>query len=209
MNVHRRVFLALALMVTGGAGSAASAADELTGVWSAQVRTKGGLGAQLMFTANGEATVTFGALVDLAYTIEGNRITMTGTQDSAARGEPMVEDFTIDGDSMRQRSVGSPENEKVFHRKGTPHADAPIIGDWTYPHPTGPTALVRYSREGIMQLSVPFQTGKGTYRLNGNVLELDVPGRPLAVFDIKREGRTLTLRERATGRTIGYRKFEY
>jgi hypothetical protein len=208
MNVHRRVFLTLALMVTG-ACSAASAADEVTGIWSAQARTKGGLGAQLVFTANGEATITFGALVDLAYTIEGNRITMMVAQDSAAPAEPMVEDFTIDGDTMRQRSVEKPEYEKIFRRKGTPHADAPIIGDWTYPHQTGPTALVRYSREGIVQLSVPFQTGQGTYRLNGNVLELDVPGRPLAVFDIKREGRTLTLMERATGRTIGYRKFEY
>jgi hypothetical protein len=57
-----------------------------------------------------------------------------------------------------------------------------------------------------MQLSIPFQTAKGTYRLEGNVLEVEVPGKPTATFEIKREGRALTLTERSTGKAIQYKK---
>jgi hypothetical protein len=207
MNVHRRVLLALALVVTG-AGSAS--ADDVAGIWSAQVRSKGGLGYQWTFK-DGEAALTFGALVDFKYTIEGSRIAMTNAIDPSARGDAVIEQFVIDGDTMTQTQPASPGAEKTLRRTSAPLADAhPIIGEWTYPHPTGPAAFVRYSREGIVQLSVPFRTMKGTYRVDGDVLEVDLPGRPRTAFDIKREDRTLTLTERGgKGKISTYTKFEY
>lgn len=209
MNVHRRVLLALALIVTG-AGNA-TAADGVAGIWSAQVRSKGGLGFQWTFSEGGEAALTFGALVDFKYAIEGSRIRMTNAFDPNARGEPVNEDFVIAGDTMTQTQAGSPGAEKTLRRIGAPYADAdPIIGEWTYPHPTGPAAFARYSREGILQLSVPFRTMKGTYRLNGAVLEVDLQGGPRTEFDVKREDRTLVLTERGGKHKVSaYAKFEY
>jgi hypothetical protein len=208
MNVHRRVVLALALMVA--VTSTAAAADRLTGMWSAQTRTKGGLGAQWVFSANGEVTMTFGALVDFTYTIAGTRITMTSDKDPASRKDPLVEEFVIAGDTMTQTRVGSADSRKVLQRVAASPAGAdPLIGEWTYPHPTGPAAFMRYSREGVVQLSVPLQTSKGTYRLNGNVLEVEVPGRPLTVFDIALEDRALTLTQRGAGKVSRYTRFEY
>jgi hypothetical protein len=140
VNVHGRAFLALALL-TAGFGSAA--ANELTGVWSAHARTRGGLGAQWVFAANGEATATFGALVDFTYTIEGNRITMTSGDDPASQKDPLIEEFAIDGDTMRQGRAGA-DVGKTMRRESRPRADAPpIIGDWSFRHPNGSTALVR------------------------------------------------------------------
>jgi hypothetical protein len=208
MNVHRRAFLALALTIAGM--STAAAADRLTGMWSAQTRTKGGLGAQWVFAANGEVTMTFGALVDFSYTIAGNRITMTSDKDPASHKDPLVEEFVITGDTMTQTRVGSADSRKVLQRVGPSPAGAdPILGEWTYPHPTGPAAFMRYSREGVVQLSVPFQTSKGTHRLNGNVLEVEVQGRPLTVFDIALDNRALTLTQRGTGKIAQYMRFEY
>jgi len=207
MNVHRRVFLALALML--GAGNA-STAEDVAGIWSAQVRSKGGLGFQWVFK-DAEAAMTFGALVDFKYTIEGNRITMTNTLDPAGRGDAIIEEFVIDGDTMTQTHPGMPGAEKTLRRTGAPYPDAhPIIGEWTYRHPTGPAAFVRYSRDGTVQLSIPFQTIKGSYRLNGKVLEVDLQGGPRTAFDANREGRTLALTEQGGKNKIsGFSKFEY
>lgn len=208
MNVHRRVFVALALMMA--AASTAATADGLAGMWSAHTRTKGGLGAQWVFTRNGEVPATFGALVDFTYMIAGNRITMSSVNDPAPRPDPPVEEFVIAGDTMTQTPAGSAETLRTLQRVGTPPAGAdPIVGEWTYPHPTGPAAFMRYSRAGVVQLSVPFQTSKGTYRLNGNVLVVELQGRPPMSFDIAFENRTLTLTDPGTGKVARYTRFEY
>ncbi len=207
MNVHRRVFLALAL--TLGAGNA-STAEDVAGIWSAQVRSKGGLGFQWVFR-DGEAAMTFGALVDFKYTLEGNRITMTNTFDPAGRGDAIIEEFVIEGDTMTQTQPGMPGAEKSLQRTSAPYPDAhPIVGEWTYRHPTGPAAFVRYSRDGVVQLSVPFKTMKGSYRLNGKMLEVELQGGPPTAFDANRDDRNLVLTERGgKNRVSGYSKFEY
>jgi hypothetical protein len=209
MNVHRRVFFALALMVAGA--STAAAAESLAGTWSAATRSKGGLGAQWVFTRDGEVTLTFGALVDFSYAIAGNRITMTNDREPAAsREDSLVEEFVISGDTMTQTLAGSPDSRKILRRVGTAAAGTnPIIGEWTYPHPTGAAAFMRYSGTGTVQLSVPFQTSKGTYRLNGTTLDVELQGRPPMTFDITRDDRALTLTERGSGKAGRYTRFDY
>jgi hypothetical protein len=133
---------------------------------------------------DGEAAMTFGALVDFKYTLEGNRITMTNTFDPAGRGDAIIEEFVIEGDTMTQTQPGMPGAEKSLRRTSVPYPDAhPIVGEWTYRHPTGPAAFVRYSRDGVVQLSVPFKTMKGSYRLNGKMLEVELQGGPPTAFD--------------------------
>ena len=207
MNVHRRVFLALALTLGGGN---ASTAEDVAGIWSAQVRSKGGLGFQWVFR-DGEAAMTFGALVDFKYTLEGNRITMTNAFDPAGRGDAIIEEFVIEGDTMTLTQPGMPGAEKTLQRTSAPYPDAhPIFGEWTYRHPTGPAAFVRYSRDGVVQLSVPFKTMKGRYRLNGKMLEVELQGGPPTAFDANREDRNLVLTERGgKNKVSGYSKFEY
>lgn len=46
-------------------------------MWSSSSRTKGGLGPQWIFTQAGNATHTFGALVDFKYEVIGCQIKMT------------------------------------------------------------------------------------------------------------------------------------
>jgi hypothetical protein len=207
MNVHRRVFLALALTLASVTG--ASAADDLTGIWSAQTRSKGGLGFQWVFSDNGKVALTFGALVDFKYMTNADTITLTPATGAPATGEVMTEPFAIDGNRMMQ--IQPPGVETHLERRGPSYPGAhPIVGDWTYPHPSGPTALARYSREGVFQLSVPFKTLEGTYRITGNLLEVELPERGPMTFEVKRDGRTLVLTERGGNNKVTmYTKFEY
>ena len=156
-DMQRRGFLAFALLCLGGrrAFAAPQATDDLIGIWSAQVRTKGGLGAQMTFTAAGDITSTFGALIDLKYEIDQDKFKMTiAGPDERPMSTLIGREFKIDGDQLtiNQGDLGPPQ---VMTRVGMPHRDAhPIVGDWSFTHSTGATAVQRFSRKGTAQLSV-------------------------------------------------------
>jgi hypothetical protein len=183
MNIQRGALLAFALICLGGGQT--FAADDLPGIRSAQVRTRGGLGAQMTFTAT-EVTSTFGALVDIKYEIDGK-------------------EFTIDGDKMTVTRPGM--QSQIMTRVGAPYRNAhPVIGNWSFTHYTGQPALQRFSRNGTTQLSVPFQTTRGSYRIENDTLQFD--GTPPLVLKIKREGNVLTTTD-SNGKETRFVKFEY
>jgi len=206
VNVERRALVALGLLWLGGVR--AVAATDVTGMWSAAVRSRGGLGQQVTFTAT-EVTQTFGALIDLHYEIDGSKIK---TRMEGSAGPPMERligrEFTIDGDKLTI-DQGEAAPPLVMTRVGTPHPGAhPIAGDWTFTHQTGAPAIQRYGRNGNAQLSVPFETRRGPYRIDGDIMHIQLEGVGALAFTIKREDNTLTTRD-ANGKDVKYVKFEY
>ena len=203
VNIERRAFVALGLLWLSGVRAQAS--TDLAGIWSAVVRTRGGLGAQMIFTAT-EAISTFGALVDFSYKIEGTLIKMT-SMEPGAMPVVMAQEFKIDGNTLTITSSAGPA--VVMTRVGQPLPDAdPIVGDWSFTHQTGVPAVQRFSRTGVTQLSVPFKTSKGPYRITGDTLHLAFEGAPATTFTVTRDGDRLTARD-AQGREIRFVKFEY
>jgi hypothetical protein len=207
VNMERRALLALGLLWLGGVRAiAAPAAIDVTGLWSAAVRTRGGLGAQMTFTET-EATSTFGALVDFKYEISGNLIKMTSMEPRDPQNAEMTQEFKIEGDTMTV-TFGNGASQ-IMTRVGAPHRDAhPIVGDWAYQHQTGVPAVQRFSSKGIMQLSAPFVTYKGPYRIEGETMHIQFAGVPAVAITVQREGNRLTTRDEK-GKVIGFVKFEY
>jgi hypothetical protein len=180
-KIARRTFLMVVAMWLGARPGRAD--DDMTGIWSAQARTKGGLGSQWVFGRDGTVTYTFGALVDAAYEIDGNRLTMKFSGPDGARSQDMVEEFSIQGDTLTKTGPQTPGGTQVMQRVGVAHADAhPLVGDWAFTHPTtGKPACMRYSRGGTVQLCAPFQTRTGTFRVDGEALVIEAEGvRPLS-----------------------------
>src|SRR5262245_40508438 len=136
INMERRALVALGLLWVGGVR--ANAAPDVTGLWSAAVRTRGGLGAQLAFTAT-DVSSTFGALVDFKYESDGARLKMT----SMEAGEPtpaaaVAQEFAIENDKLTIMA-------QIMTRIGLPHPGAhPIVGDWAFMHYTGVPAVQRF-----------------------------------------------------------------
>jgi len=197
--------VALALICLGAAPAAA--ADDVTGIWSAQIRTRGGLGAQMTFTA-GQVTSTFGALVDFKYEIDGNRIKMTSLSPHDPKPAAiMTQEFAIDADKMTVTMAGG--QPQLMTRVGAPYPDAhPIVGDWSFTHQTGQPALTRYARSGVMQLTVPFQTFKGPYRIENGAARIEFEGLAPLTLKIKRDGDVLTTTD-PKGKDISFAKFEH
>lgn len=201
-------FLLLSCWVCLGS-SPAFAIDDVVGMWSSAARTKGGLGPQWVFTKEGNAAHTFGALVDFKYEINGNQIVITLlSPDHSVTKEVMTREFMIDGDTLTE-NPRVPEQKLVMKRTGKPYQNThPIIGEWTYKHYTGGPALMRYSRAGIVQLSVPFETLAGAYSTKQDTLTVIPSGQPPVVYKFKCEKDVLVLTD-DEGRVRKFTRFEY
>jgi hypothetical protein len=189
--------------------SPALADDEVVGMWSSLSRTKGGLGPQWIFTKDGNVTHTFGALVDFKYEVKGNSIKMTLlAPDGSVTKEVSTHEFSIDGDTLTE-NPRTLDQKQVMKRTSKPFKDThPIVGEWTYKHYTGGPALMRYSRTGIVQLSVPFQALTGTYRTNQGTLTITPSDQKPVSYKYKRERDSLVLTD-GEGNESKFLRFAY
>ena len=167
-------FRAVALALLCLQAAFACAAD-LDGTWASDSRTKGWLGSQWEFGPRGDATYTFGALVDFRYEtkpggIKFTLLTTDGTQPPPSDFQP----YTLEGDTVTL-DPDSPQKRQVMTRVGHADASLPLVGEWTYRHPTGGPAFMRYSGKGVVQLLVPLKTLVGTWKMDGDAMRLELP----------------------------------
>lgn len=114
----------------------------------------------------------------------------------------------MDGDTLTENPL-TPDRKQVMKRTGKPYKDAhPIIGEWTYKHYTGGPALMRYSRAGVVQLSVPFQSLTGAYRTNHGTLTITLRDHQPTSYKFKRERNFLILTD-GEGKDSKFLRFEY
>lgn len=208
MSSHVRTLL-LALLLLSGSWPTFGDDNIVVGIWSSASRTKGGLGQQWVFTKEGNVSFTFGALVDFKYEIKGNQIAMTLLgPDRSVTKEVSVQDFSIDGDTLTV-NPNTPDRKQVMKRVGKSHKGAhPIVGDWTYTHYTGGPALMRYSRDGTVQLSVPFQTTTGTYHIDQSILTTSLGDQQSVSSKFRREKSALVIVD-GEAKERRYLQFEY
>jgi hypothetical protein len=205
MTLHRREFLVFALVCASGVPAHAQA--DVVGIWSAQVRTKGGLGAQMTFTADGKVTSTFGALVDFNYEIDGSKLKLSQLNPKEPAPPPFSQEFSVEGNKLSINQPG--KDPDVMSRVGMPIPGVhPIVGDWRYVASNSMHGLVRYSRAGVMQYSLPFQTHSGTYRAQGHELHIAFENQPPLALTSKREGDVLTTTD-PKGKQIVFVKFTH
>ena len=163
--------------------------NQIVGKWAADSRTKGGLGAMLIFGDDGVVTSTFGALVDFTYLVEGQTIKMT-LADSA---EQTIEPYSIVGDKLIAYPA-DPDKREERTRVGTAKPGAPpIVGVWSFKHYTGEMATMQYTSSGFAQLSVPMKTLKGHYKLLAQELTMEFDGQPISNRTIQLSGGHLSL----------------
>ena len=163
--------------------------NQIVGKWAADSRTKGGLGAILIFGDDGVVTSTFGALVDFTYLVEGQTIKMT----LANSAEQTIEPYSIVGDKLIAYPA-DPDKREERTRVGTAKPGAPpIVGVWSFKHYTGEMATMQYTSSGFAQLSVPMKTLKGHYKLLAQELTMEFDGQPISNRTIQLSGGHLSL----------------
>jgi hypothetical protein len=162
--------------------------NQIVGKWAADNRTKGGLGAMLIFGDDGVVTSIFGALVDCKYVVEGQTIKMTFPDTAEQTAEP----YSIVGDKLIAYPA-DPDKREERTRVGTAKPSVPpIVGVWSFKHYTGEMATMQYTSSSLAQLSVPMKTLKGQYKLLAQVLTMLFDGQPISNRTVQLSGDHLS-----------------
>jgi hypothetical protein len=170
--------LLCAVLLAVSIGRAEANESQIAGKWAADGRTKGGLGAMLIFADDGSVTSTFGALVDFTYKVDGQTITTTSTDSESGKFDQTAEPYEIVGEKLIVNPA-DPERRQEMTRVGAAKLGAAsIVGLWSLKHYTGTMATMEYTSGGLAQLSVPFMTLKGRYKLQTEELTMEFEGQP-------------------------------
>jgi hypothetical protein len=146
----------------------------IVGRWRSLATTQGGIGAMLEFHSDGVVDWSPGAVVEMDYRIEGDKLvlppaTKTGPEQSRAL-EWLGEDRVLlkdTGDELSRRSA----------RLDPKH---PIVGEWTGKYGfSGRQVESRwlFYANGKMLLLIPFGSLHGHYTTNQQTIRMELPGR--------------------------------
>ena len=170
---------------------AAIAQDSIVGKWAANVRTRGGLGGMWIFEPDGKASKSFGALVDFHYSADG-RIMKSVFEDSYTK---TVEEDSYPYEIIDDVLITNPTDtmkRQEMKRVGSPRPGVnPVVGIWTYKHYTGGMATMEFTSSGLAQLSVPFETEKFLYTINGKEIVITSERTPSYKAKVRRDKDTL------------------
>jgi hypothetical protein len=169
--------------------------SQIVGTWAADARTKGGLGAMMVFSDAGIVTSTFGAVVDFKYEADGKTIRTIHGKDKA--GTEHRETYRIVGDTLTTDWANPDPAKRVqMKRLGPPRPGTQtIVGVWQFMHYTGVPATWQYTTNGLAQLSVPMHTSRGRYTVSGSNLSLAMDRESPTELRIELEGDSLTIFE--------------
>ena len=172
----RRAVLVAAVVLAGSVAfapreGAADDAKPLLGRWESVTRSAGGLGQIMELRADGTMTQWVAALVELTYELQGPQLTTTFR---APSGTSEVQSMTIrfEGDLMIQRETRSGAETTLTRKRAGGAQDPPIVGVWTMPHETGPTAFFLYTPDGRVVFRLPIRAERGRWSASGDQLTL-------------------------------------
>jgi hypothetical protein len=170
-------------------GLSGASDNQVVGKWASDTRSKGGLGTRYNFTNDGVVMISFGALVDFDYRIEGQILKTNLKGDTVEKPDSIP--FEIVGDKLIINPSDTNSRQEMT-RTSIPDVKAPpIVGVWSFKHYTGVMATMRYATSGLAQLSVPFACLKGRYELQGQELIIEFEGNPSVKRKIRLEGNRL------------------
>jgi hypothetical protein len=124
--------------------------EQLLGTWVAVHRSLAGLGSMWTFQPGGKLEMSFGAIVDGWYKVEGDRL-IYPPNSTLPGAKPQVFIFRVEGDTLVQRPVkeGATAEELETLRKAEMRmkrvvparaGDPPIVGMWQVDPATAPSA---------------------------------------------------------------------
>ena len=207
IDLHRRALLGLGLLWVSG--MPAFAGVDVAGVWSAIERGgRSGLsGDQMVFAGGGHAIYLADAtMLDATYAIEGNTLAVIPDE---SYGPTQRREFKIEDNKLIL--IGDGSKPQVMTRAAKkPYPDAhPIVGEWTWPILGNWRAVQRFARSGVTQLVLPpIDIDRGSYRITGDKLELELPRKGTLTLMVRREGNVLITRK-ADGEETRFAKFVY
>jgi hypothetical protein len=146
--------------------------SDIVGKWESVNRSKEGIGTTMEFSADGSAAISMGAMVDSAYKLEGNVLSETFLDAETRKVSTRTSEIEVKGDTLTLKDTSSHSEQKMDRvSRGAP-GDPPVVGKWSWNHPSGKVATSEFTKDGQLLVRLPLRTDKARYQLKGDSLIL-------------------------------------
>ena len=169
----------------------------ILGQWESAVRNKGGVGNILEFLPDGRITQTSAAMGDTTYEVHGEWL-RTFSNDEAT-GEVRESELILEfegGDRFAEKGADG-ESQGYSDRIGSAVPGAsPIVGEWCSLFLDMLTSYRQFTADGKLFVRMPIVTLRGTYKVEGGELTVEIFGQPPGRYPFRVENGQLVFRSR-------------
>lgn len=192
----------LLLILAGLVQTAAAAAPPapppaILGQWESAVRNKGGIGNILEFMPDGRVTQISAAMGDTTYEVQGEwlRTYYTDEETGKSRESELLLEFE-GGDRFAEKGADG-EAQGFSDRVGKPVAGAPpLVGQWCSLFLDMLTNYRQFTADGKLYVRMPIVTLRGTYKVEGADLTVEIFGQPPGRYPFRIENGQLIIKSR-------------
>ncbi len=189
--------LALVLAAYLQAAPAPPPPAALLGQWESAVRNKGGVGNILEFLPDGRVTQISAAMGDTTYEIDGEWLRTFYTDE--ATGQVRESDLILEfeGSDRFAEKGADGEAQGYSDRIGSAVPGAsPVVGQWCSLFLDMLTNYRQFTADGKLFVRMPIVTLRGTYRVEGTDLTVEIFGQPPGRYPFRIEDGLLKIKSR-------------
>ncbi len=189
--------LALALAASLQAASPASPPASILGQWESAVRNKGGIGNILEFLPDGRVTQISAAMGDTTYEVQGEwlRTFYTDEATGQVRESEVILEFE-GGDRFAEKGAdGEAQGYSDRIGRAVPGA-SPIVGEWCSLFLDMLTNYRQFTPDGKLFVRMPIVTLRGTWKVEGGELTVEIFGQPPGKYPYRIENGQLFIKSR-------------
>ncbi len=189
--------LALALAAFLQAASPAPPPSAILGQWESAVRAKGGIGNILEFLPDGRVTQISAAMGDTTYEVQGEwlRTFYTDEATGQVRESEVILEFE-GGDRFAEKGAdGEAQGYSDRIGRAVPGA-SPIVGEWCSLFLDMLTNYRQFTPDGKLFVRMPIVTLRGTYKVEGGELTVEIFGQPPGRYPYRIENGQLLIKSR-------------
>jgi hypothetical protein len=210
----RKLFLLIAMACITG-----TAADRtVIGRWRSLETSKGGIGGMFIFREDGTLEFSPGAVVEMKYRVEGNRLIMPPGTVNGPDQVWVIESLTKnelrlsqeDWQPKEANTPGAPASApsmrmtregEVVDPKNLILGTWPSSGAWQSPSSdkvSGRSAPIikstwQFRADGLVLLTVPFRIEKGRYSIKDDLIRIEIEERPAVEGKVRWDGDVLVI----------------
>lgn len=170
----------------------------ILGQWESAVRNKGGVGNILEFFPDGRVTQISAAMGDTTYEVHGEWLRTFYTDEET--GEVRESDIKLEfegGDRFLEKGEdGTEQGSSDRVGSAPPRASSPLVGEWCSIFMELLTQYRQFTPDGKLYVRMPAVTLRGTYRVDGDQLTVEIFGQPPGRYPYRIENGQLMIKGR-------------
>ena len=170
----------------------------LLGQWESAVRNKGGVGNILEFHPDGRVTQISAAMGDTTYELNGEWLKTFYTDEESGQVRESELKLEFEGASKfsEKGEDGTEQSSSERVGSGPPKGASPLVGQWCSIFMELLTQYREFTPDGKLFIRMPAVALRGTYRVDGDQLTVEIYGQPPGHYPFRIENGQLMIKGR-------------